>query len=260
MKKVILTLLILFILGSASAAAYFYFSQNFDLSLAKKATPTPATPTITQTQPEALTPTSSVLSPTAAPTTTATSEIVQVQLQSDITGDTASSYYVTSVLLSTLGIVPSQDSKTISPDVSKYFDVYYLTSQNPYASRLNATYILALKNGTKLEPKDYVSSIATAKVSNLNLDKKYLVSGYCQTDSDCSVRTSACNYSAYNNYQQYIDVFGCTQANYPAEKADELQKLCKANEYPVLEYTGAKCVNNSCTPQGRTLKSCQAQI
>lgn len=91
---------------------------------------------------------------------------------------------------------------------------------------------------------------------NDSINMEYLLNKFfCQQNSDCQIINYECSYGAYNQYQQIRLPFGCEsgtfdyQNNYYFGTYDQVMK-CSSQ----VKYQTAKCINNKCIGQNRTVK------
>lgn len=143
---------------------------------------------------------------------------------------------------------------------SNIFKIIYDTSQGSSYSegRFDIGYYVFLK-GIKISDKKYQGNNLSANVSTINTGLlPYLNDpSYCQTDSDCIIRTNFCSYGAYNKFAEHA-IFGCEGITYPQENQAELSTLCKPKlEFARISYSGSKCLDNKCIPIGRSFR-CEA--
>jgi hypothetical protein len=83
-------------------------------------------------------------------------------------------------------------------------------------------------------------------------------SNYCQTDSDCVIRSNFCGVGVFNKYHKYEDIWGCAGPSeivgVPIEESPFLQ--CNT---PDIKYANIECVGNKCDGRGITW-SCPSTV
>jgi len=114
-------------------------------------------------------------------------------------------------------------------------------------------FILITGDSNKLETnKIYESDFFSVKVENASAIIPYLVDRkYCIQDEDCSIRYEWCEKGSWNKYSQFISAIGCQFGNNEGQtlEIEEAFKQCSTTEGTgiIADYSGSKCLNNSCT-------------
>lgn len=75
---------------------------------------------------------------------------------------------------------------------------------------------------------------------------------YCEKDSDCTIRHNFCTYGSFNYYHPYQDLWGCpvvTDEEGNTFGAPDEERGCET----VVKYQSSKCLDNTCTAQGRSV-------
>lgn len=109
------------------------------------------------------------------------------------------------------------------------------------------TYYVNRYKGT-VKPGEYKYMGVTYVVSNTDgsLTKFVADPKYCNTDSDCKIRTNFCAYGAYNDYHPYAPVFGCGPGTYEGiEYYSKIEAECGQSSFEV-EYSRVSCQTNKC--------------
>lgn len=235
----VLVIFLLITLGLAGFFAYKYVQNSKTPIPATTATPDPvATETI---QPEQVVKRVYVFTPQLKDPAT-----LPPVGEPDANGPRTLAVYITKLL----GLNYNED--TVPAELPP-LKVYYNTSlTTPYGTEsnlfVNPLYIL-LDQPAALK-SSYADNYLTATVTPAEELLTYLVKNdYCTSDSECSIRSAACTYGAFNNYQVYIDPpWGCGPGGYKegtnytpwGTYSEELS--CETE----MEFGGSKCLQNTC--------------
>lgn len=192
------------------------------------------------------------------------------------TPEKQSFYYGLKIRLKTVGIEPPLKIPFLDQYLAKLFDfpvsegwggqrvapkiVYDIRKGNPYPdnvgnqSKFNFDYFL-ISDGVQIDvSRTYEDEYTKLEVYELeDYLKPYLDSSkYCQSDSDCVVRTSFCKYGSFNHYQRFQDVWGCS--GYEDETGyffGGYNKELGCNTR--VKYKNSSCINNNCVGQNRII-------
>lgn len=177
----------------------------------------------------------------------------KLTLRSDKTDENMQPQFLTEYLPQLLDISLSSEQQSdnfiLSTDTKNVSTVH--------KNKLNNEYYLATDLSIKVGETSADGVNIRVKELSSSLVPYLLDAKYCQVDRDCGVRSNFCEIGAFNAYHRYHDVWGCGAPDYEGfegENNPEVQasegKICANYD---VQYSGVKCVSNSCVALNPTI-------